>query len=51
MVRVIRSITQVEEGLIKPYKIWKNAFNIIFTNETTVVKRQQSSAVPYQLTR
>ena len=51
MVRVIRSITQVEEGLIKPYKILKNAFNIIFTNETTVIKRQQSSAVPYQLTR
>ena len=51
MVRVIWSITQAEEGLIKPYKIWKNAFNIIFTNETTVIKRQQSSAVPYQLTR
>ena len=51
MVRVIWRTTQVEEGLIKPYKIWKNAFNIIFTNETTVIKRQQSSAVPYQLTR
>ena len=51
VVRVIWSITQVEEGLIKPYKIWKNAFNIIFTNERTVIKRQQSSAVPYQLTR